>query len=325
MMIMKKIDRRILLSYALKTIRLRKRMLLMKVILYGSKEMFFMKLEEKFVAQYFDVIENKRNTENQIQEFLEENTIFIPTPFLLNHHLHMNCVISKFKLGNEFVTDFAYLTKSSDYWEFVLVELEDAKKKIFTKDKENIYFHSEFNHAYDQIMSWKAYVNKNREAILHQIDKLRVPLNENSVRFKYVLVIGRNSEKNNSEKRRAMFAEKSDNDIRVMTYDSLVSQCESVSYNDEKIILSTWKEQGFKIKKLPKQEIHTSLFAYIKPEYLKISERDIKILKAQDYQIDSWLSGKMLRYNEKYDMEFLKEKTANPLINAALYDEKKIK
>ena len=139
-------------------------------------------------------------------------------------------------LGNEFVTDFAYLTKSSDYWEFVLVELEDAKKKIFTNDKENIYFHSEFNHAYDQITSWKAYVNKNREAILHQIDKLRVPLNENSVRFKYVLVIGRNAEKDNSEKRRAMFAEKSDNDIRVMTYDSLVSQCESVPYNGEKII-----------------------------------------------------------------------------------------
>ena len=180
-----------------------------------------MKLEEKLLEQYFDVIEKNGNTENQIQEFLEENTIFIPMPFLLNHYLHMNCVISKFKLGNEFVTDFAYLTKSSDYWEFVLVELEDAKKKIFTNDKENIYFHSEFNHAYDQITSWKAYVNKNREAILHQIDKLRVPLNENSVRFKYVLVIGRNAEKNNSEKRRAMFAEKSDNDIRVMTYESL--------------------------------------------------------------------------------------------------------
>lgn len=116
-----------------------------------------MKLEEKLLEQYFDVIEKNGNTENQIQEFLEENTIFIPMPFLLNHYLHMNCVISKFKLGNEFVTDFAYLTKSSDYWEFVLVELEDAKKKIFTNDKENIYFHSEFNHAYDQITSWKAF------------------------------------------------------------------------------------------------------------------------------------------------------------------------
>ena len=31
--------------------------------------------------QYFDVIEKNGNTENQIQEFLEENTIFIPMPF----------------------------------------------------------------------------------------------------------------------------------------------------------------------------------------------------------------------------------------------------
>lgn len=92
-----------------------------------------MKLEEKLLEQYFDVIGKNGNTENQIQEFLEENTIFIPMPFLLNHYLHMNCVISKFKLGNEFVTDFAYLTKSSDYWEFVLVELEDAKKEDFYK------------------------------------------------------------------------------------------------------------------------------------------------------------------------------------------------
>ena len=120
-----------------------------------------------------------------------------------------------------------------------------------------------------------------------------------------------------------MFAEKSDNDIRVMTYDSLVSQCESVPYNGEKIILSTWKEQGFKIKKLPKQEISTSLFAYLKPEYLQISERDIEILKEQDYQIDIWLSGKALSYNDKYDAASLAERTTNPLTKAVLLAEAK--
>ena len=282
-----------------------------------------MRLDEGLIKQYFDVIESKNNTENKIQAFLEENSIFIPMTFLLNHHLHMNCIISKFKLGNEFITDFAYLTKSSDYWEFVLIELEEANKKIFTNDKENNYFHSEFNHAYDQITSWKAYVNKNREKILHQIDKLRIPLNENSVRFKYVLVIGRNSEKNNSEKRRVMFAEKSDSDVRIMTYDSLISQCESLPYNSEKIILSTWKEQGFKIKELPKQEISTSLFAYLKPEYLKISDSDIGKLKEQDYQMDVWLSGSPLSYNDKYDAASLAERTTNSLAKAVLLAEAK--
>ena len=244
-------------------------------------------------------------------------------PFLLNHYLHMNCVISKFKLGNEFVTDFAYLTKSSDFWEFVLIELEDPKKRIFTKDKENIYFHSHFNNAYDQILSWRAYINKNREMVLRKIDKLRVPLNENPVRFRYVLVIGRNYEKEDSEKRRAMFAEKSNENIRVMTYDSLISQCQSLPYNSEKIILSSWKDQGFKIKKLPKQDIHTSLFAYLKPEYLQISEEDIELLKKEDYQIDVWKMGRALEYNDKYDAATFAERTTNPLVRGVLLAEMK--
>ena len=278
---------------------------------------------ENLIEKYRETIEDENNTENQIQEFLEENTILIPMPFLLNHYLHMNCVISKFKLGNEFVTDFAYLTKSSDFWEFVLIELEDPKKRIFTKDKENIYFHSHFNHAYDQILSWRAYINKNREMVLRKIDKLRVPLNENPVRFRYVLVIGRNYEKEDSEKRRAMFAEKSNENIRVMTYDSLISQCQSLPYNSEKIILSSWKDQGFKIKKLPKQDIHTSLFAYLKPEYLQISEEDIELLKKEDYQIDVWKMGRALEYNDKYDAATFAERTTNPLVRGVLLAEMK--
>lgn len=245
--------------------------------------------KEYLIEKYYEIIEDKNNTENQVQEFLEENTILLPMPFLLHHYLHMNCVISKFKLGNEFVTDFAYLTKCSDYWEFVLIELEDPKKNLFTNNKENVYFHSDFNHAYDQILSWKAYIEKNRESVLKKIDKLRVPLNENPVRIKYVLVIGRNSEKNDFEKRRAMFAEKSREDIRVMTYDSLVSQYESLPYNSEKIILSSWKDQGFKIKKIPSKKIQTSLFAYMKPEYLRISNDDIKTLQQENYSIDKWI------------------------------------
>lgn len=220
-------------------------------------------------------------------------------PFLLNHYLHMNCIISKFNIGNEYVTDFAYLTKSSDFWYFVMMEIEDPKKRIFTNDIENVYFHSDFSHARDQIKSWKTYIAKNRESVLKKIDKIRIPLNENEVRFKYVLVYGRNSEKDNSEKRRAMFAQELTDDTRIMTYDSLISMCKKLPYNSEKIILCPWKEQGYKIKLLP-NEIETPIFAYIKPEFLKIEKNDIEKLKSQDYQMDEWYSGHMLAYNDKY-------------------------
>ena len=261
---------------------------------------------------FINLLNNPENTENHIQDYLENHSILIPLPFLLNHHLHMNSIISKFKIGNEYITDLAYLTKSSDFWYFVLIELEDPKKRIFTKDNENIYFHSDFNHAYDQVTSWKAYISQHTNEILNQIDKLRVPLNENNVIFKYVLIYGRSEEKSTSTKRTAMFAQKSTEDIRVMTYDSLISNCETLPYNSEKIILSPWRSQGFKIKTLP-NEISTSIFGYLTPDYLSISSPNIEKLKEQDYQIDSWMNGKLLNINKKYDEETFAQKNSNPL------------
>lgn len=282
--------------------------------------------KDQLIEKYYKMIEDKNNNENQVQEFLENHTAFIPMEFLLNHQLHMNCVISKFKLGNEMITDFAYLTKCSDYWNFVLVELETPKKTIFTNNPNNVYFSAEFNHAYDQITSWKSYIEKNKDYVLKKIDKLKQPLNDNNVRFKYVLVIGRNEEKDNFEKRRAMFAEKSRDDFRVMTYDSLASQYKCSSHSNDKIIvLSPWKDQGFKIKKMPNKEIDTSLFAYLMPEFLEVSKEYIDILKKDDYQMDVWKDGKLLNYHNKYDAETLEKKTRNPLIKKFLQAEIKNK
>ncbi len=173
----------------------------------------------------------------------------------------------------------------------ISIELEDSKKKLFLKNNDNINFSAEFNHAYDQITSWKAYISKNKDLILNQLEKIRVPLGENDVRFKYVLVIGRRKEKEGSEKRTAMFAEKSTNDIKVMTYDSIISEYECNSNKKEKIILSHYKSQGFKIKKLPKGLIETSLFTYLNAEYLNISPKNYEILKNNGFLMDKWKDG----------------------------------
>ena len=61
----------------------------------------------------------------------------------------------------------------------------------------------------------------------------------------------------------------------------------------------------------------------MKPEYLQISERDIEILKEQDYQIDIWLRGRLLSYNDKYDAASLAERTTDPLVKAVLLAEAK--
>lgn len=259
-------------------------------------------LSEETKQSFIALIDDQTKNENDVQRFLEDHTELIPLPFLSGHYLHFSSVISKFKLGGEYITDFAYLTKCSDYWEVVLMELEDATKKIFTKDKENIYFSADFNHACDQISSWKAYIDTNKDKILYQLQKIRVPLGENPVRFKYVLIIGRNSEKEDCEKHTKMFAQKNDGDTKIMTYDSVVSLCEHLPYTTTKLILSPWKEQGFKIKCVP-PDIHTAIFGYMTPEYLKVGQSELEKLKQQDYQMDAWIEGKRLEYNDKYDKE----------------------
>ena len=246
---------------------------------------------------FIDMLDSHK-TENDIQRFLEEHTEIIPLPFLENHGLNDNAIITKFKLGSEMVTDFAYLTKCSDYWNFVLVELEDSRKKLFTENKQRVMFSAEFNNAYDQILSWRAYVECNRERLLYQTEKIRIPLTNNPVRFKYVLIIGRGAEKENSEHKRQMFAQKNTDDTKVMTYDSIISYCENNPDLYTKLVLSPVGDQAFKIKSVP-EGISTTLFGWLTPEYIKIEQPQVEQLKQQGYEMDAWLQGELLRFNYK--------------------------
>lgn len=271
--------------------------------------------EDNLIDEFKNLIDDKDLNENDIQRFLEKNTELIPTPFILNHGVHFNCIISKLSIGGGHITDFAYLTKSSDMWNLVLVELEDSKKKIFLKNNENIKFSSEFNNAYDQVMEWKLYINANKEQVLKTINILKTPLNKNIVKIKYVLIIGRNKEKENDYRKTGMFAEKNSEDFRVMTYDSLISEYENKNNKTTKLILSQWRE-GFEVKFVPKK-IYTSIFGNLSKSYLKIKDKHINELKNQDYQIDKWLEGKYLTVNHKYDDETFREKTSNEILKLA--------
>ncbi|AJA47851.1 hypothetical protein CPAST_c17810 [Clostridium pasteurianum DSM 525 = ATCC 6013] len=274
--------------------------------------------KEKLITEFKKMLDDVNTKENDIQEFIETYSQLIPTPFLLGHALHFNSVISKFKLSDSYITDFAYMTKCTDYWNLVLIELEDSHKKIFTNNKNNTYFHNEFNHAYDQITSWKNYIEQNKECVLKKITKLKLPIKYTPIRIKYVLIIGRNSDKNTEEKIN-MFAQKSNDDVKVMTYDSIISMYKHLEVSINKMVLSHWKG-GFKVKHVP-DNLDTSIFASVKPEYLDIGTENTKKLIAQDYQIDRWRRGYPLMYNSKYDAKTYKEKATNILAKVTVTDD----
>ncbi len=270
-----------------------------------------MNVKEEFTK----LISDSKTNESMIQEYMEQHTELIPfAAHILNHGIHMKSVISKFPIGKDYITDFAFLTKSTICWNLVLVEIEDSNKKMFITRSETD-FTAQFNHAYSQIQSWKAHIERDDCEVKKQIEKIRKPLEDNIVRYKYVLVYGRDEELKGSDRRRQMLLQKCSDDIRVMTYDSLISQLDTfTSWGiDSIIVLKTKGSQNFEIKRLPDGDIDTALFAYMRACDLVVS-KDIKNqLINLDYQIDEWEKGEFLTINNKYTPSTYK--TGNKLID----------
>ena len=95
---------------------------------------------------------NECKDENEVQDFIEKHSQFIPRKYMENHGISANVVVSKLPIGNKWQTDFAFVSKCSNYWNIVLIEIEDPKKLIFTKDDK---FTQSFNYARQQVEEWK--------------------------------------------------------------------------------------------------------------------------------------------------------------------------
>lgn len=237
------------------------------------------------------------NNESAIQTTLETHPELIPLPFLLNHRHHFNLIFKKFPLPNAQETDFLYLTKSTVEWKIVLVEIESSNKKIFTGGNGTPTFHHEFNHAYDQITSWKAYLESNQEPMKQAILPLLAGMHQNTISFSYVLIIGRNTELNNQAKKN-MFRLKSTADIKVMTFDSVIN-----SFNEnpiDKKIVAVKTANGYKIENL--NDADTNLFAHLQSGEVILKNTIENELIAKGYNITAWKNGQKLTVNGKEPM-----------------------
>ncbi len=274
-------------------------------------------MDESLIKLYKEVLNDPDKTEDDVQDFLEHHTQLIPLPIMENHGLNMNTVISKFRLGNEAITDFSYLTKSSNLWQFVMIELENQHKKVFKESGDRVEFTADFNRGLDQIRSWRVYIDENREQVLRQIEKLLQPINmaDNPVYFKYVLIMGRDDgESGHTEfntKRRKHLANLMENEgIKVLSYDTLYRQYINFwGVDNEKVVLSPWHEQCYSIKSIPAGKIGATLFTFLSPEYLKVSAEQEKRLAKEGYEMGEWRNGFSLYINQKQAMDkLLKEK-----------------
>lgn len=97
-------------------------------------------------TEYFDLLDQNLN-EQTYQKYLEDNPEFIPREFIQNHGLHLSTVFRKFPLSSEYIPDFLYVSKSSDDWNVVFIEIEKPSSKYFLNNTTN--FHNDGTNIYD--------------------------------------------------------------------------------------------------------------------------------------------------------------------------------
>lgn len=256
------------------------------------------KLVEEFKALLDAKQESGKKKELEIQRFLENKPELIPTPNRLNHQVHLSVIISQFPLGNRFITDYVYITKSSDCWRIVFVELEIPEKKIFTNANNQVNTSAAFNAALNQVRSWQDYLQIHGKEVIKQLEPLMIPpsMRRNPIEFCFELIYGRSAEKNSADRKRYLNNLSNDNNIKIMTYDTLISYYENDLYSDKDIM--SLKQGKFHYKNLSTKPEH--VFSHIGPGDLELTREQKNVLRADGYEIDKWCGGEFLTRNVKY-------------------------
>lgn len=259
-------------------------------------------LERDFISILDSPPPSGKKKELIVHEFLENNPELIPTPNLLNHHLHFGVVISKFPLDTPLETDYVYLTKSSDTWRVTFVELEIPEKKLFTNNKKQVDTSSEFNKAIAQVRSWQVFIEDNKTEVLRRLEPIFHPflMRRNPVEFNYQLIIGRSEEKNSSLERIKTLARlRKETGIDIMTYDTLLNYYRHSERYKKDIISLSKNKMKFKY-------IHTDstmLFSYVSKDDFILTSEQKQHFRSEGYEIDEWEQGKLLAVNGKYTIE----------------------
>lgn len=220
---------------------------------------------EALRSEYLTLLEGS-HSEQFYQEFIEQNTQFIPREFVQNHGIHFDLVLRKLAFGADYKSDFVYLSKSSDDWNCVLIEIEKPNSRFF-KEKSND-FHRDFLAALQQIGRWKAwFLEPNNKSSFTDgiLGPIRIPLYWNPTFIKYILVLGRRSEYFENPIRQRLIASQEGDDFKIITFDSLAESLHS----KHKLYVGARRNEFIDI--LSNTFLSETVFGWTKPEQLRIS------------------------------------------------------
>jgi len=190
------------------------------------------KYKSILLSKWKKLLCNNSIKEKDLQKFLETNPCMIPGAYglsLTSGHMPLYAsvfsqpVLPGFKAKKP---DFMWIATCSDEINPILLEIEDSKKKWFTKSGQQT---AQFTQAYNQLNEWRTwFVNPTNINIFIETYKI------NSTRAigrqivpHYVLVYSRRSEVEDKKTKRSVSKKK---DETIMTYDRLSPSFEQSNY-----------------------------------------------------------------------------------------------
>lgn len=221
-----------------------------------------LRLKERFLA-----LLDQKADEQVYQDFIEKNTPLVPREFVQNHGIYMDLVLRKLSLSSDYTPDFCYLSKSSDDWNIVLIEIEKPQSRYFRDSSTR--FHPDFQAALEQITHWRAWfsIPANFNGFVNgTLGTIRGAKRENPCKIKYVLVHGRRAEAEGNDIRNGLIRGMERDDFQIMSYDSLVEDLSS----HRELYLGVKKNEYIEI--LSNKYISEPLFIYLPPSYLRITD-----------------------------------------------------
>lgn len=221
---------------------------------------------QKLHSEYLELLGENLN-EQAYQSFIEANTRLVPREFVLNHGIWCDLVFRKLPLGSDYVCDFAFLTKGSLQWRLVLVEIEKPGMKFFRGPKLDL--HGDFTAALEQVSNWRSFLATNLVGFAQQTlaSLMGFPPIEDPGDVRFVLVYGRRSEFKGNRKRRNKIAAQQREDLRIMSFDSLVE--ESAPRGD--LYLAVRRNEFIDI--ISDRFLTEGPFAFLEPANVQISPR----------------------------------------------------
>jgi len=157
---------------------------------------------------------NRSGKEEEVHQFLKNNSVIIGLTSTIEP-------ISKFKLGDDYVTDFVIHEIPDGY---VFVEIERPDIQLFKKVKGNRPPERtrDFNHAIEQIENWRAWISRNHAYIASKLEGI----SPNPVCW---LIAGRRTKLSSKEmKRLAEINEQYQGSYKIFTYDDLIDRVKAV-------------------------------------------------------------------------------------------------